>query len=321
MINKSKTAFSLVKIAKLLAVVSSSAALFACAATTGTDTSSGSSYSSSKKADIELIDWYISVPIDKDGNGRADIIKEKELAAGWTDSNFFYRAKDGGYVFKAPTSGFKTSLNTRYVRVELREMLRRGDKSIKTKGVNKNNWVFPTAPAEVRAAAGGVGGTLEGTLAVNRVSTQGSSGKVGRVIFAQIHAKKHEPIRLYYRKLPNNKKGSIYFVHEPRNSDDVIVNVIGSRGSKATDLDNADGIELDEKFSYRIDTDGKTIKVTIIRDGKPDVVSTLDISESGYDFPTEYMYFKAGAYAQDDSGIEDDYFQLTYYNLVNKHGS
>ena len=136
MIKKIKSGSNLVKAAKLLTVVSSSAALFACSATTGTGTSSGSSYSSSssKKPNIELVDWYLSVPIDEDGNGKSDQIKENELAAGWTDKNFFYRANDGGYVFKAPTSGFKTSLNTRYVRVELREMLRRGDKSIKTKG-------------------------------------------------------------------------------------------------------------------------------------------------------------------------------------------
>jgi len=319
MINKLKKGFGLVSITKLLTVVGSSVALFACTETGTTYSSSGSS--SSKKANIELVDWYLSVPIDEDGNGKSDQIKEQKLASGWTDSNFFYRAKDGGYVFKAPTSGFKTSLNTRYVRVELREMLRRGDKSIKTKGVNANNWVFATAPAESKLAAGGVGGTLDGTLAINRVSTQGKSNKVGRVIFAQIHAKKHEPIRLYYRKLPNNKKGSIYFVHEPRNSDDVKVDVIGSRSSKATDIDNADGIELGEKFSYRIETDGTILTVTIMRKGKPDVVSTLDISESGYDIASEYMYFKAGAYVQDDSGIEDDYFQLTYYDLVNKHGT
>ena len=200
-------------------------------------------------------------------------------------------------------------------------MLRRGNKKHKTKGVNPNNWVFATAPAESKAAAGGVGGTLDGTLAINRVSTEGDPKKVGRVIFAQIHAKRHEPIRLYYRKLPNNKKGSIYFVHEPRNSDDVKVNMIGSRSSKATDIDNADGIELNEKFSFRIETEGTILTVTIMRKGKPDVVSTLDISESGYDVASEYMYFKAGAYAQDDSGVEDDYFQVTYYNLENKHGT
>jgi len=304
----------LVTLAKILSVGISSAFLFSCA-TTGTQTSSASD------VNIELVDWYLSVPTDTDGNGKADQIKELELAGGYSNSDFFYRANDGGYVFKSPTTGFRTSQNTRYVRVELREMLRRGDKKHKTKGVNPNNWVFDTAPAETKLNAGGVGGVLEGTLAINRVSTEGKKSKVGRVIFAQIHAAKHEPIRLYYRKLPGNKKGSIYFVHEPRNSDDVKVEMIGSRSSKATDIDNADGIELDEKFSYKIDTDGRLLTVSIFRPGKPDVVKKLDISESGYDSPKEYMYFKAGAYVQDDNGIEDDYFQLTYYDLVNTHGS
>ena len=125
-------------------------------------------------------DWYLSVPTDTDGNGKADQIKETELPT-YINKDFFYRAKDGGYVFQSPTTGFKTSLNTRYVRVELREMLRRGNKKHKTKGVNPNNWVFDTAPAETKVKAGGVGGVLEGTLAINRVSTEGKSNQVGRV--------------------------------------------------------------------------------------------------------------------------------------------
>jgi len=305
---------TLTKFVKLTGVALGSAVLFSCAA------GGAGSYSStsSKKADIELIDWYLSVPTDLDGNGKADNIKERELAAGYSHPEFFYRAKDGGYVFKAPTEGVRTSLNTRYTRVELREMLRRGDTKHKTKGASsKNNWVFGTAPASVKAQSGGVNGVLEGTLAINHVTTKGSSGKVGRVVFAQIHGAKHEPIRLYYRKMPNNKKGSIYFVHEPRNSDDVKVNMIGSSSKSITDASNLDGIELNEKFSYRIKTDGNILTTTIMRDGKPDVVSQLDIAESGYDSPKEYMYFKAGAYIQDDA--PDDYAQVTYYNLVNTH--
>lgn len=311
MIEKNKFPQCLVGLTKFASVVVGSAMLFSC-----TTTDSTSSRSSDKVADIELIDWYLSVPTDTDGNGKADSIKEKQLAAGFSNE-YFYRASDGGYVFKSPTRGFRTSLNTRYTRVELREMLRRGDTKHKTKGPGKNNWVFGTAPADIKAKAGGVNGVLEGTLAVNHVSTKGKLDKVGRVVVAQIHANKHEPIRLYYRKLPGNKFGSVYYVHEPRNSDDVKVNLIGTRDKKATDFDNADGIALDEKWSYQIKTDGKILTVTIIRDGKPDVVSELDIAESGYDSPKEYMYFKAGAYVQDD--VEDDYFQVTYYNLVNTH--
>jgi len=295
----------LVKYSKFVSIVLSSALLFSCTTIENSGSSSSSSSSRSAKADIELIDWYLSVPTDVDGNQKADIIKEKQLAAGYSNSDFFYRAKDGGYVFMAPTEGVRTSLNTRYTRVELREMLRRGNTKHKTKGPGKNNWVFATAPAEIKAQAGGVNGVLEGTLAVNHVTTKGKASKVGRVIFAQIHARKHEPIRLYYRKLPNNKKGSIYFVHEPRNSDDVKVQMIGTDSRRLTDAENPDGIELGEKFSYRIETDGQILTATIIRDGKPDVVKKLDIAESGYDSPKEYMYFKAGAYVQDDA--PDDY--------------
>lgn len=300
------------KLTKFAAIALSSAVLFSCATV-----ENGGSSSSVKKIDIELDDWYISVPTDTDGNGKADNIKENELMAGYRNPEFFYNAPDGGLVFKAPTEGFRTSLNTRYTRVELREMLRRGNTKHKTKGPGKNNWVFGTAPAEIKAKAGGVNGTLEGTLAVNHVTTKGKTSKVGRVIVAQIHAAKHEPIRVYYRKMPNNTKGSIYFVHEPRNADDVKVNVIGTSSKSLTDATNPDGIELDEVWSYRIETDGNEITLTIIRDGKPDVVSSIDISESGYDSPKEYMYFKAGAYIQDD--VPDDYAQVTYYRLVNKH--
>jgi len=161
----------LTSIGKVLSVALSSAALFSCATVDETGGSS-SAYKaaksiSAKKANIELIDWYVSVPTDRDGNGKADNIKEKELAAGYSHPDYFFRSADGGYVFKAPTQGFRTSLNTRYTRVELREMLRRGNTKHKTKGPGQNNWVFGTAPADIKAGAGGVNGVLEGTLAVN----------------------------------------------------------------------------------------------------------------------------------------------------------
>ena len=115
-------------------------------------------------------------------------------------------------VFKCPVDGYKTSTNTSYTRVELREMLRAGDTSISTSGVNGNNWVFSSAPSSAQNAAGGVDGNMKATLAVNHVTETGSS-QVGRVIIGQIHASSDEPIRLYYRKLPNHDKGSIYFAH------------------------------------------------------------------------------------------------------------
>ena len=85
----------------------------------------------------------------------------------------------------------------------MREMLRRGDMSIPSKGVNKNNWVFSSAPVEDQKAAGGVDGVLEATLKIDHTTTTGELGEVGRFIIGQIHDRHDEPIRLYFRKLPN----------------------------------------------------------------------------------------------------------------------
>jgi poly(beta-D-mannuronate) lyase len=81
---------------------------------------------------IELVDWYLSVPTDEDNSGISDSIDEDDLAAGYTNSEFFYASADNGIVMRSPSYGFKTSTNTNYVRVELREMLRRGNNSIRT---------------------------------------------------------------------------------------------------------------------------------------------------------------------------------------------
>lgn len=220
-------------------------------------------------------------------------------------------------IFYAPIAVPKTSKNTSYTRSELREMLRSGDTRIKTKGITKNNWVFSTAKRKTKKKAGGVDGTLEATLAVNHVTTTGDTKQVGRVIVGQIHATKDEPIRLYYRKLHNNTRSAIYMAHEPLKGDEKWYDIIGSRASNAKDM--ADGIALDEVFSYRIEVVGDLLTVTIIRVGKDDVVQKVDMSKSGYNKSNQYMYFKAGVYNQNKTGEKTDYVQATFYQLENNH--
>ncbi|AWB67272.1 polysaccharide lyase family 7 protein [Saccharobesus litoralis] len=266
---------------------------------------------------IELNDWYLSIPTDEDGNGKSDSISETELVNGYSNSAYFYASVDGGLVFKSPSQGYKTSTNTKYVRVELREMLRRGNRSIKTQGVNLNNWVFSSASSGEQASAGGVDGELNATLAVNHVTTTGETYQIGRVIIGQIHANDDEPIRLYYRKLPNNDKGAIYYAHEPIGKDDVYVEMIGSRANSTSNP--SDGIALNEKFSYQIKVIGNELKVTISRPNKDDIISYYDMSNSGYDLGGQYMYFKAGVYNQNNSSDSDDYVQATFYQIKNSH--
>ena len=266
---------------------------------------------------FDLQDWYLSIPTDQDDSGTADSIKEGELNNGFEDMEFFYTGEDGGLVFRSPTTGFKTSSNTSYVRVELREMLRRGNTQYSTKGVNPNNWVFGSASESARNAAGGVDGRLFATLAVNQVTTTGLSYQIGRVIIGQIHANEHEPVRLYYRKLPNNSLGAIYIAHEVKGGDDRYYELIGSRDNGA---DNpVDGIGLDEKFSYEIEATGNVLVVTIHRPGKDSVIQTVDMSESGYQTDDQYQYFKLGVYHVNNSADQGEYAQATFYEITNYH--
>ena len=270
---------------------------------------------------FDLLGWYLSTPGDDDKDGRSDRFSGVELAKGATDERYFFTARDGGMVFRATVAGAKTSKNTRFTRTELREMLRRGDTGISTRNddrsPNKNNWVLSSAPDRAQRAAGGVDGTLRATLAVNRVTETGDRSHVGRVIIGQIHAAVDEPIRLYYRKMPENKRGSIYAAHERSGGEDLFYELIGSRRNGAADL--PDGIALGEKFTYEIEARGNLLHVSISKDGELRAEQTIDMSESGYDVYNDYMYFKAGVYNQNDTGEADDFVQATFYELDASH--
>lgn len=271
--------------------------------------------------DIELIDWYLSIPVDEDiATTAVNIGKEDsddDLDDDYFHAEFFFNSLDNGLVFRAPIEGTKTSTNTKYTRTELREMLRRGNTSISTQGVNANNWVFSSAPQSEQDKAGGVDGELVAELAVNHVTTTGDANQVGRVIIGQIHANDDEPLRVYYRKLPGNEKGSIYLAHEIRGGDDVYYELIGTRSQSASNPSN--GIELNERFGYKITVVGNSLDFVLSREGQADITQTINMSNSGYDIADEYMYFKAGVYNQNDSGEEKDYVQATFYKIENTH--
>ncbi len=267
---------------------------------------------------IDLSDWYLTLPVDENSDGKADRVHEWELSKGWSDPRFFFPSTDGGLTFRCPVKGAKTSKNTKYARTELREMLRRGNKSIPTAEPGRNNWLPSTAKRKYRNKAGGVDGELHATLAVNHVTTTGADNEIGRVIIGQIHGKDDEPVRLYYRKLPHHQRGSLYFAHEAKGEpDDQYYDLIGSRKNSAEEP--ANGIALDEKFSYSIVLAGDLVEVSISKDGSPLARQRIDISKSGYTSRDEYLYFKAGVYSQNKTGNADDYDQATFYELRNLH--
>ena len=240
-----------------------------------------------------------------------------QLSAGYTVNGEFYTDPNtGAMVFWCPNDG--ATGGSTYPRNELREMIRRFDTSIPTQGINKNNWVFSSSTMANQEAAGGVDGVLTATVAVDHVSeTSDASFKVGRTIVGQIHASDDEPCRLYYRKLPGNTKGSIYFAHEPTTGSEQWYDMIGSRNDGISDP--ADGVALGEKFSYEIKVVGNLLTVTIMRDGKPDVMKEVDMTNSG--FADDWMYFKAGNYNQNNAGDADEYAQVSFFALEVSHSA
>ena len=270
---------------------------------------------------FDLLGWTLTTPADDNGDGKADLIKETELAKGYTHDKYFYTGPDGGMVMTATVAGAKTSKNTKNVRSELREMLRRGDKSIKTRDSdgypNKNNWVFSTAPAKSQKMAGGVDGRLTATLAVNHVTTTGRDDQIGIVVIGQIHGKDDEPIKIMYRKLPNHENGVVYVAHEPVGEDDVYYDLVGKKKDRRNNP--VDGIALNEVFSYEILAKGHTLETRIFQNGKVIGEAIIDQSKSGYDVAKEFNYFKAGTYNQNHTGDPDDYAQATFYELKAEH--
>lgn len=279
---------------------------------------------------------------------------------------YFFTGADGGMVFMSPVGGARTSANTSFPRSELREYSRAGVRErldgsdISVSGVNENNWVLGYQPENLIfddnndngndvENVGGRNGRLAASLRVNRVTTTGADDDVGVTIIGQIHAQNDEPIRLYYRKLPNRDLGSVYVVHEIRRAqsfdnpndgrfgrDYPDINLVGSSSDSASASAVADGIALDELFSYEIINEDNLLIVNLYRgalDGQPLASTTINMSTivnqrsgaagdpagSGYDRPEEWMYFKAGAYTQNNTGDDDDYDLVTFYQLDVSH--
>lgn len=275
---------------------------------------------------FELIDWALDTPAVDPSDGFAQRTGEGDLA-NFSDE-YFYSAADGGMVFRSTLGGATTSANSSFTRSELREMLRRGDRSVSTQGVNRNNWLLGYQP-DPGVPVGGRGGVLKGTLAINQVSTTGSDFQIGRMVFGQIHASSDEPIRLYYRKFPSNQRGYIYFAHEIRDGDDIYFDVVGSNNNDRNrqpedQSDPFNGIALGEVFSYEITNAGSRIDVLIRRgDENGEIIGhnfvDMAAENSGYDRVDEWNYFKAGVYTQNNTGNPADFDMATFYRLSNTH--
>lgn len=301
---------------------------------------------------FNLKPWKLTLPEADPSRGKNKVleIKEKQLngaaagSAGFVHEQWFYSHPDnGGLVFKAPNHA-PTTKNSKNTRSELREMVRAGNTSIGTKDP-KNNWALAANPqADV---FGGIGGKLVGTLQVDAVSKSGNDAKFAAhsVVVGQIHgSSKMEPVKIFFRKMPNHDKGSLFWNYEisPQNPDDrqdISHNVWGDYKLTKNDPSPEDGIALGERFSYVIDVTGNVLTISFKKADGSVVTHSRDMSKPypGYDLDLGYggdwMYFKAGAYNQCNLGTEGtwgtgctnngldagDYTQVTFYQIDVSH--
>lgn len=243
--------------------------------------------SSPPSGNFDLTHWKLTLPSSSE-------VMPWVLSNGWTQEQVFYtHPTSGGMVFRCPNIA-GTTQNSNYSRTELREML---DPTAAAHD-DSNNWT--TA----------MGGRMKARLKVDRVSTTGDSGKVGRVIIGQIHGKDTEPARLYFHKKPGEAKGRIYLATE----------TTGGSNSYSTDIvrnTNGDGIALGELFTYQITLKDTRLQIDILRNQGAVVNTYIRYIDSGY--RDENLYFKAGVYNQNNTGTSGDYAQATFYSLTHTH--
>jgi len=282
---------------------------------------------------FDLREWKITLPTDTDGNGKVDEVSVKDIQS-FEHQDFFYVDSEGNMVFAAPNKALTTQ-NSSNTRSELRHMLRGPKTRIKTHSP-KNNFTVASNPISDRFAQ--VGGKLNATLKVQHVATRArypDKAPAFSVVVGQIHASKwekkvkgfgwgNEPLKIYYKKWPQHETGSVFWTYErnlpkdDKNRTDIAYPVWGNLWTNPDDP-GAEGIKLEESFSYEVNVHGdvmylsfssdshKTVNYAINLANAVNAYGELDQFDHPYGYTLDWNYFKAGAYNQcstkDDKGF------------------
>ncbi|OBT16804.1 hypothetical protein A9264_11080 [Vibrio sp. UCD-FRSSP16_10] len=270
-----------------------------------------------------------------------DLVDNKTLGADGEEEITF---ENGCVTFQVANEA-GSSGGSSYPRSELRELITRytdgGDANVT--GLTKNNWVTSEASSSNQDKVGGVDGNMKATLVVNTVSVDADSeDQIGRIIVGQIHGEDHEPVKIYYRKLPEHDKGSVFFTVDDSSGDPGDrINIIGFTDKNDTDQDASgdpvepeNGIALGDEWSYEIDLTGDQLKVTVWHDGytyttadsiaytktrsKQLINNSTDTDAITIDdfYSSDYMYFKAGLYNQNKSGTESPAYASVTFTVI-----
>ncbi|SDS57622.1 Alginate lyase [Polaribacter sp. KT25b] len=246
-----------------------------------------------------------------DGEHSDDLLK-------YSKKDFFYVSNDGKtnwVVYKTPNAGItsKTSSNTR------------------TELGQKKHWIPE------------IGGKLTGTLKVQHVSTSGDARVAASysVVVGQIHSDEgheNEPIKIFYKKFPRHKKGSVFWNYEINTKGDnskrwdystaVWGNDMSVVGENATSYpkEPIDGIELGEEFSYEINVYKGIMYLTFKSEGHETIKFTKNLLKSDFstkeDIPQQIWTLYAaigrdGVERENAYAGEIQYFKQGAYNQTN----
>jgi hypothetical protein len=238
--------------------------------------------------------------------------------ANFEQENFFYVAKEAQtdwVVYKTPNAGItsRTSSNTR------------------TELGQKKHWI----PEE--------GGKLAGTLKVQHVSTSGDARVAASysVVVGQIHSDEgheNEPIKIFYKKFPGHKKGSVFWNYEINTAGDnsgrwdystavwgYDMSVVGS-DSTTPPIEPENGIELGEEFSYEINVYKGMMYLTFTSKNHETIKFTKNLLKSEFskkaDIPEQILTLYAainrdGVERENAYAGEIQYFKQGAYNQTN----
>jgi hypothetical protein len=198
------------------------------------------------------------------------------------ESQYFRRNADGSISFWVPVNGSRTE-DARYPRSELRETQADGTLSY---------WHYS-----------GADNYLSAVLSVEQVPSE------KKIVIGQIHSKdqpgsENDPLlKLQYHYLRGN--GRIEALLRKRPGDTEVENIV-----------LAENVDLGERFGYdlRITPSGK-LGIAITSKGDD---GNLYRELSGYWEP-QMLYFKAGAYIQDNYGPDNEGGRVTFYWLNSLH--
>ena len=273
---------------------------------------------------FDLTNWKVTLPLDADGNGKADEINVKDIQT-FSHPDFFYLNTNNEMVFAASNKA-KTTSGSSNTRSELRQMIRGMDTSIKTNAPGNNFALTENKEGVV------FGGKMNATLKVNHVAERAGHPEkppAYSVVVGQIHAKKdkkqikagtgfgygNEPLKIYYKKFPEHEYGSVFWNYERNlektdpNRTDIAIPVWGNTWENPAEPGKA-GIALGEEFSYEVNVHNnimhltfsapnkETIKYSINLADNIDAFGNVDPKDNLGGYAGDLMYYKAGAYNQ-----------------------